>query len=72
MRSIPKDVSDFFLNIVKETMEFRELNNVKRNDFMDLLIQLKNKGRLDDVDNSSKNESEDVTDGNVTLKPLEY
>lgn len=37
-----KDVTDFFLNAVKETVAYREQNNVKRNDFMDLLINLKN------------------------------
>lgn len=45
-----KDVSDFFLNIVKETIYFRESKGVERNDFMQLLIQLKNKGTIEDVD----------------------
>lgn len=35
------DVSEFFLNVVKTTIEFRETNNIQRNDFMDLLIKLK-------------------------------
>lgn len=50
MRAVRKDVSTFFLDIVKETVEYREKNNVKRNDFMDLLIQLKNHGTLDGAD----------------------
>ncbi|KAJ9577522.1 hypothetical protein L9F63_005895, partial [Diploptera punctata] len=40
---IPKDVSRYFRNMVKETVEFRSKNNVQRNDFMQLLIQLKDK-----------------------------
>lgn len=36
------DVSEFFLGIVKETVAYRERSGVKRNDFMDLLIDLKN------------------------------
>lgn len=42
------DVSEFFLKIVKDVIEYREKNSVKRNDFMDLLLQLKNDGVLDD------------------------
>lgn len=36
------DVSDFFMNTVKRVNEYRETNNVQRNDFMSLLIALKN------------------------------
>lgn len=36
------DVTEFFMNAVKETVTYREQNHVKRNDFMDLLINLKN------------------------------
>lgn len=35
------DVSEFFMNVVKSTIEYREQNNIQRNDFMDLLIKLK-------------------------------
>lgn len=38
-----QDVSDFFLGIVAETVAYREANDVRRNDFMDLLIELKNR-----------------------------
>jgi cytochrome P450 family 6 len=40
---IPADVSNYFMKMVAETVEFREKNGVCRNDFMQLLIQLKNK-----------------------------
>jgi hypothetical protein len=33
--------------MVEETVEYREEYNVKRNDFMQLLIQLKKKGVVD-------------------------
>lgn len=49
-----KDVSDFFYNTVKQTVDFREQNNIERNDFMQMLIKLKNtKGKIDD-DNISQ------------------
>lgn len=39
---LDRDVSDFFNNVVKDTVEYREKNNYQRNDFMQLLINLKN------------------------------
>ena len=40
---IPKDVSIYFRKMVRDTIEYREKNNIHRNDFMQLMIQLKNK-----------------------------
>lgn len=48
------DVSDFFMKAVHDTVEYREKNNVRRNDFLQLLIDLKNKGKLEDEDKDSK------------------
>lgn len=42
VKSIPDEVSNFFMKVVLDTVEHRERNNVNRNDFMDLLIKLKN------------------------------
>lgn len=42
MKLFPEEVIQFFLRIVKETVEYREKNKVRRNDFMDMLIDLKN------------------------------
>ena len=53
IKIVRDDVSEFFLNIVKDVVEYREKNNVKRNDFMDLLLQLKNNGELVDETNKS-------------------
>ncbi|XP_058453121.1 cytochrome P450 6a2-like [Malaya genurostris] len=44
------EVSDFFMNVVRETIEFRERNKIDRDDFMDLLIKLKN---ADPIDNGT-------------------
>jgi cytochrome P450 family 6 len=43
---VPPDVTHYFKKMVKETVEYRESNNVKRNDFIQLLIQMKNKGNI--------------------------
>ncbi|XP_037951051.1 cytochrome P450 6a9-like [Teleopsis dalmanni] len=42
MKQTLPDVEEFFLRIVRETVEHREKNNIRRNDFMDMLIELKN------------------------------
>ncbi|XP_037920499.1 cytochrome P450 6a2-like [Hermetia illucens] len=43
-----KGIRNFFLGIVRQTIEHREKNNIKRNDFMDLLIDLKNNDTFDE------------------------
>lgn len=43
----PKRIQNFFLKLIIETVEYREKNNIQRNDFLSLLIQLKNNGKLD-------------------------
>ena len=45
---IDPKVSKYFRNIVEETVNYRERNNVTRNDFIQLLIQIKNKVNLED------------------------
>ncbi|XP_075165472.1 cytochrome P450 6a8-like [Haematobia irritans] len=37
-----KELIDFYSRIVRENVDYREKNSVKRNDFLDLLIELKN------------------------------
>ncbi|CAD7079470.1 unnamed protein product [Hermetia illucens] len=47
------DVTTFFMGIVRETVAYREKNNIRRNDFMDLLIQLKNNASIDGDEDES-------------------
>ena len=57
--NIPSDISKFFMKVVDETVAYRERNNVTRDDFMQLLIQLKNQGYLDtDIQDNEKVQSE--------------
>ncbi|XP_053692628.1 uncharacterized protein LOC128741078 [Sabethes cyaneus] len=48
VKVIDPDVSKFFLGAVKNTVEYREKNNIVRNDFMSLLIKLKNAESLEE------------------------
>ncbi|EDW91090.1 probable cytochrome P450 6a21 [Drosophila yakuba] len=43
MKMTAEPIEKFFMRIVRETVAFREQNNIRRNDFMDQLIDLKNK-----------------------------
>lgn len=63
LRTAPDEVNKYFLNMVKNTVEHREKNGVKRNDFMDLLLQLKNK-------TLEVAEEEDMTSGNLDIDDL--
>lgn len=61
LRAVDREVEDFIFNIVNQTVEYREKNNYSRNDFMQLLIQLKNQGYVSvdkDNDEETKNENE--------------
>lgn len=48
--AINKNVTKFFIDLVRETVNYREENNIYRKDFLQLLIQLKNQGRVCDKD----------------------
>lgn len=47
LRLFSRKVTEFFENIVGESMKYREDNDVTRSDFLNMLIQLKNKGSID-------------------------
>lgn len=58
-KTIDPEVTDFIFSIVKQTVEYREKNNVERNDFMQLLIQLKNQGYVSaDKDEQAEGETD--------------
>lgn len=50
MKLIQNDITDFFSNIVKDTIRYRETNVVTRKDFMDLLLKLKNEQGMSEND----------------------
>ncbi|CAG9827994.1 unnamed protein product [Diabrotica balteata] len=56
---VDREIEDFFMEAVQSTVSYREENNVHRNDFMQLLLELRNKGKLSDdhVSSVSKTDS---------------
>jgi cytochrome P450 family 6 len=57
---IDSNVSKYFRKMVQETVECREMNNVKRNDFMQLLVQLKEKGSMDSEPGAEEGSDEEL------------
>lgn len=41
----PKDVSDFFIATIRDTVDYRQKNKIERKDFLDLLMKMKSNGR---------------------------
>lgn len=46
MKLTPTYMTEFFMRVIKETYDFRQNNDVNRNDFMSLLMQIKKYGKL--------------------------
>lgn len=57
-----KVVEDFIFSVVNQTIDHREKNNISRNDFMQLLIQLKNQGFVTADKDSTEEKSSTKTD----------
>lgn len=57
LKIVDQDVEDFIFSIVKQTVEYRDEKNFSRNDFMQLLIQLKNQGYIS-VDKTDNDQAE--------------
>jgi len=41
LRTFPVEVQQFFMGIVKQTIDFRNTNPARRNDFIQLLLEIK-------------------------------
>lgn len=69
MKITDSEVEKFIFSIVNQTVEYRESKNVTRNDFLQLLLQLKNKGYVS-VDKGEK-EVDDEKDQNGSINKLD-
>uniref|UniRef100_A0A336MGL0 CSON000236 protein n=1 Tax=Culicoides sonorensis TaxID=179676 RepID=A0A336MGL0_CULSO len=60
----------FFFKIIKETMEHRKKHNIQRNDFMDLMIQLMQTGKIQDDEDSKTKGGEKSDDSLLTFNEI--
>jgi cytochrome P450 family 6 len=72
LRTTPRVAEDYFMNILKETVKYREDNNVKRNDFLNLLIQLKNKGHVEDDEVASAGDSRKLSFNQIAAQAFVF
>jgi hypothetical protein len=65
---IDAKVTNFFRKLVKDVMEMRKSSGTTRRDFMQLLIELKEKGKISiDKDDLHEVKDEDTAPSNTTL-----
>ncbi|GAB0099408.1 hypothetical protein DMENIID0001_152640 [Sergentomyia squamirostris] len=53
MKTVDDDYEEFIFQVVTQTINHREQNNIQRKDFMQLLLQLRNTGKVDTGDDFS-------------------
>lgn len=71
LRATDKCVQDFMMKIVKDNLEYREKHNVVRKDFFQLLMQLRNTGKVqedDDWATKATNDSKSLTLDEMTAQ----
>ncbi|GLV36701.1 Cytochrome P450 6a14 [Carabus blaptoides fortunei] len=68
IRRIDRDVSNFFFNVLKSTIQYREANKIHRNDFVELFIKMKNNESIDD-DDRNVDSKDDLSDA-ITFNEL--
>jgi cytochrome P450 family 6 len=66
VRTLHPKIAKYFQSMVEDTVNYRERNNIKRNDFMQLLIQLKNKGKLDEENENIEENGHETLENNPT------
>ncbi|RZC34666.1 cytochrome P450 6a14 [Asbolus verrucosus] len=69
LKATKSDVEKFFMKAVKDTVAYREKNNIYRKDFMHLLIQLKNRGTITD-DEKITDENGKIEEKALTINEL--
>jgi cytochrome P450 family 6 len=68
LRGIDPEIAKYFISMVQDTVNFRQEKNIKRNDFMQMLIQIRNRDRVEDdhcyVEQNCHGHSDNKSDDN--------
>lgn len=67
-RFVDEEVANFIINIVRQNLDYREKNQIIRNDFFQLLIELRNAGKLQIDEDDDANDDNDWN-GNTNITP---
>lgn len=70
IKHLSQELEDFFLKLVKDTTEYRETMNVHRKDFIQLLLEIKNKGYLSDGTENNAASKESDTQNPLTINEI--
>lgn len=71
IRIINPKVTEFFMNTIRQTVDYREKNKIERNDFLNLLIKLKNNEKIDeDEKEESEFKEKKITEPGITFNEM--
>lgn len=72
IRFADEDIADFMRETIRQSLKYRERNNVVRKDFLQLLMQLRNTGKVhhddDDWDTTTANNIESLSLDDMTAQ----
>lgn len=54
LKSLTDNVNNYFMSVVRNTINYRETNKIVRQDFLNILMQLKDKGSVDEENSDGR------------------
>ncbi|KAG8293454.1 hypothetical protein J6590_016413 [Homalodisca vitripennis] len=68
LRQVPQHINDYIIGLVKQTMQFREKNNIQRADFMQLMMSIKDQT----TEGQDINWKHELTEDDEYLNQMDY
>lgn len=70
LKQMPKDLENFFINVVRSTIVYRESMQIHRKDFIQLLLEIKNNGQVSEDKEDSDLNGKKSTENPLTLNEM--